>query len=60
MNILSAILSFKSILIFKVKNVIEVRKTYSGKLNRKIYIKITETSDKPPKTKLRDIKGVIE
>lgn len=60
LNILFAILSSKSILVFKVKNVIKVRKISSDKLNGKIYIKITETSDKPPKTKFIDIKGVIE
>lgn len=60
MNILFSILSSKSILIFKVRNVIEVRKISSDKLSGKIYIKITETSDKPPKTKFIDVKGVIE
>lgn len=60
MNILFTILSSKSILIFKVKNIIKVRKISSDKLNGKIYIKITETSDKPSKTKFIDIKSVIE
>lgn len=43
-----------------MKNVNKLRKMSSGKLNGKIYMKITETSDKPPKTKFIVINGVIE
>lgn len=61
LNILSTILSSsKSVLILEMKNVNRLRKMFSGKLNVKIYMKITETSDKPPKTKYIVINGIIE
>lgn len=60
LNRVFTILSSKSILILEMKNVNKLRKMSSGKLNGKIYMKITETSDKPPKTKFIVINGVIE
>lgn len=60
LNILPTILSSKSVLILEMKNVNRLRKMFSGKLNVKIYMKITETSGKPPETKYVVINSIIE